>query len=160
VGRLDRAEPVEAVVKRVTAFLLLASACWSVGAAHAQHSTTIKDLRKHFADCFQPPQPLNGSRLTFYFSLTSKGQIIGGGPKTVWFGLRANQSDRARLLANATTALLAECFPVSLNSEMARLIPGDVLFLQFEGTQQGTRVLLGPYGSHVPSDDGSYGRRW
>jgi hypothetical protein len=98
VGRLDRAEPVEAVVKRVTAFLLLASACWSVGAAHAQRSTSIKDLRKHFADCFQPPQPLNGSRLTFYFSLTSKGQIIGGGPKTVWFGLRANQSDRARLL--------------------------------------------------------------
>jgi hypothetical protein len=60
VGRLDRAEPVEAVVKRVTAFLLLASACWSVGAAHAQRSTSIKDLRKHFADCFQPPQPLSG----------------------------------------------------------------------------------------------------
>jgi hypothetical protein len=120
------------------------------GAAHAQRSTNVKDPRKHFADCFQPPQHLNGSRLTFYVSLTSKGQIIGGRPKTVWFGLQASQSDRARLLANATTALLADCFPVSLNSEMARLIPGDALFLQFAGTQHGTRVLLGPYGSHAP----------
>jgi hypothetical protein len=135
-------------------------ACSFVHEASAQRATNIRDLRKHFAECFVPARPLNGSRLTFYFSLTSDGRVIGGRPRTVWFGLQASERDRARMLESATNHLLTDCFPVSLNTQMARLIPGDVLFLQFQGTQQGVRVYLGPYGSHVLPDDWSYGRRW
>jgi hypothetical protein len=90
----------------------------------------LKRLQPHFAECFEPLS-LNGSRLTFYFSLASNGQIIGGQPRTVWFGLHASESDRQGLLAKASNSLVTNCFPVSLNREMARLIPGDVFYLQF-----------------------------
>lgn len=133
-----------------------------LAAAHsaaAQPAANIKDLRSHFASCFQSPRALNGSRLTFYFSLTSAGQIIGGQPRTVWYGLHASNNERQDLLSRAATSLTSACFPITLNRDMARLIPGDVLFLQFEGAPQGIRVYLGPYGSHVSPDDWFY-RRW
>jgi hypothetical protein len=133
--------------------------CATLTAASAQPAASVKDLRAHFADCFQPPRALNGSRLTFYFSLTNDGAIIGGQPRTVWFGLQASDNQRRQLLAQASSTLMSDCFPVSLNREMARLIPGDVLFLQFQDTQQGIRVYLGPYGSHVSPDEWTY-RRW
>ena len=119
----------------------------------------IVDLRSHFAHFFQPPRQLNGSRLTFHFSLTSNGYIIGGEPQTVWFGLQTNASERRAMLEQARNSLVSACFPVPLNAEMAGPIPGDVLFLQFEGGTSGTRVYLGSYGSHVSPDDLFY-RRW
>ena len=120
--------------------------------ADAQPARNLKDLEKHFAACFAAPREPHGSRLTFYFSLTKNGQIIGSRPRTVWFGLQASKNDRDRLLDKVTSALMTDCFPVSLNREMARLIPGDVLFLQFAASRVGTTVFLGPYGSHVPPD--------
>ena len=105
------------------------------------------------AACSEPPLSLNGSRLTFYFSLASNGRMIGGQPRTVWFGLHASESDRQRLFEKASNSLLANCFPVSLNREMARLIPGDVFYLQFAETERGISALLRPYGSHVSPDD-------
>ena len=131
----------------------------AIHAASAKPAASVKDLREHFADCFQPPRALNGSRLTFYFSLTADGQIIGTQPRTVWFGLQASDKDRRDLLARASNALVTGCFPVSLDGEMARLISGDVLFLQFQVTSQGIQVFLGPYGSHASPDNLTY-RRW
>jgi hypothetical protein len=129
--------------------------------ASAQPAANVKDLQNHFAACFEPPLSLNGSRLTFYFSLASNGRMIGGQPRTVWFGLHASESDRQRLFEKASNSLLANCFPVSLNREMARLIPGDVFYLQFAETERGISALLRPYGSHVSPDDLLYRRyRW
>jgi hypothetical protein len=121
--------------------------------ASAQPAANVRDLQNHFAECFQPPSSLNGSRLTFYFSVASNGQMIGGQPRTVWFGLRASQSDRQRLLEKASSSLVANCFPVLLNREMAGIIPGDVLYLQFAETKRRISALLRSYGSHVPPDD-------
>jgi hypothetical protein len=133
-----------------TVFVISTAACIS---ANAQPAATVKDLQNHFAECFDPPLPLNGTRLTFYFSFARNGNIIGGQPRTVWFGLHASQSDRQRLLTKASNSLLANCFPVSINRELASLIPGDVFYLQFAETARGISVLLRPYGSHVPPDD-------
>ena len=129
--------------------------------ASAQPAANVKDLQNHFAACFEPPLSLNGSRLTFYFSLASNGRMIGGQPRTVWFRLHASESDRQRLFEKASNSLLANCFPVPLNRDMAKLIPGDVFYLQFAETERGISALLRPYGSHVSPDDLLYRRyRW
>jgi hypothetical protein len=143
----------------VRALAYAAWTCATLSSPSAQPATNIKELRSHFAACFEPPRELDGSRLTFYFSLTTDAGIIGGQPRTVWFGLQASGKERRQLLARASSTLVSDCFPVSLNREMARLIPGDVLFLQFEGAEQATRVYLEPYGSHVSPDYWTY-RRW
>ena len=83
--------------------------CATLTAVSAQPATNIKDLRTHFADCFQPPRALNGSRLTFYFSLTNDGGIVGGQPRTVWFGLEASDDERRQLLARASNMLVSNC---------------------------------------------------
>ena len=92
----------------VWATVLVISTATCVSAS-AQPAANVKDLRNHFAECFDPPLSLNGSRLTFYFSLARDGHIIGGRPRTVWFGLHASQSDRQRLLTKASNSLLASC---------------------------------------------------
>jgi hypothetical protein len=119
----------------------------------------MHDLQQHFESCFQIPQDVSGSRLTFYFSLDSAGRIIGGQPRTVWFGLRGGLGERGRLIASANEALV-RCFPLALNSEMARTIPGKVYLLQFEIDQGGLEtVLFRPFGSHVaPEYFDEYGR--
>ena len=109
----------------------------------------MRDVQAHFAACFHPPQDAEGSRITFYFSLTRDGQVYGQ-PRIVWFRFKGSPENRKLLAADFPNAF-KRCLPVPLSEDMARTIPGKVYFLQFEVGAQGsksTRVALGPYGSH------------
>jgi hypothetical protein len=113
----------------------------------------MRDLQERFAACFQPPSNAEGTRITFYFSLDSNGDIVGGKPRTVAFGFNGSEDKRSRLDIQAEDAL-TKCWPLSLGAELARTIPGKVYFLQFQVDGQGrTQVLLRPFGSHGPADE-------
>ena len=124
------------------------------GRAQPGHpAETMRDLQERFAACFQPPSDAERTRITFYFSLDSNGDVIGGKPRTVAFGFNGSEDTRDRLASKAEDALM-QCWPLSLGADLARTIPGKVYFLQFQVDEQGrTQVLLRPFGSHVPADE-------
>jgi hypothetical protein len=114
--------------------------------AQEKPAASMHDLQTYFAACIQPPQEADGTRITFYFSLKSDGEIYGR-PRVVWLGFSGNKDDRKRLISGLR-ASFAQCLPLQLNAEMARTIPGKVYFLQFIIDAQGeTQVLLRPFGS-------------
>ncbi len=106
----------------------------------------MHDLQTYFAACFQPPQEADGTRITFYFSVKSDGEIFGR-PRLVWLGYGGSAEDRKHFLSGFRESF-AQCLPLRLNAEMARTIPGKVYFLQFiVDAQGGSQVLLRPFGS-------------
>jgi hypothetical protein len=70
----------------------------------------MRDLQERFAACFQPPLNAEGTRITFYFSLDSNGDIVGGKPRTVAFGFNGSEDKRSRLDIQAEDAL-TKCWP-------------------------------------------------
>jgi hypothetical protein len=117
----------------------------------------MRDVQAHFADCFQPPREADGSRITFYFSLTRTGQVYGR-PRIVWLGFNGSPENRSLFVTDFLKAFQG-CLPLSLNEEMARTIPGKVYFLQFKVPVSGsenTEVTLRPYGSHAPFGDPAF----
>ena len=53
------------------AFVASLTAASAVCAAVQEKSAaSMRDVQAHFAACFHPPQDAEGSRITFYFSLT------------------------------------------------------------------------------------------
>jgi hypothetical protein len=139
---------------RLAAALMMLIAAVMPGRAQPRHpAETMRDLQERFAACFQPPSNAEGTRITFYFSLDSNGDIVGRKPRTVAFGFNGSEDKRSRLDIQADDAL-TKCWPLSLGAELARTIPGKVYFLQFQVDGQGrTQVLLRPFGSHGPADE-------
>ena len=134
---------------------IIIAACTAVSAvcATAQEgpASNMPDVQAHFADCFRPPREADGSRITFYFSLTRTGQVYGR-PRIVWLGFNGSPENRSLFVTDFLKAFQG-CLPLSLNEEMARTIPGKVYFLQFKVPVSGsenTEVTLRPYGSHAP----------
>ena len=127
-------------------------------AAHAEQkpAATMHDLQDHFAACFQPPAGAGGTRITFYFSLKSDGQVFGR-LRTIWFGFKGSVADRKTSIARFDD-MFAACLPLSLSTDLARTIPGKVYYLQYEvgGSGKATEVLLRPYGSDIPEPDEFY----
>ena len=127
-------------------------------AAHADRkpAATMHDLQDHFAACFQPPPDAGGTRITFYFSLKSDGQVFGR-VRTIWFGFKGSADDR-RTSISRFDDMFAACLPLSLSTDLARTIPGKVYYLQYEvgGPGKGTEVLLRTYGSDIPEPDEFY----
>ncbi len=120
-------------------------------------AATMHDLQTYFGTCFQPPQEADGTRITFYFSLKSDGEIFGR-PRLVWLGYSGSVEDRKRLVFGFRESF-AQCLPLQLDAEMARTIPGKVYFLQYiVGAEGSAQVLLRPFGSmgdplvNVPDD--------
>lgn len=145
--------PRERNVRLPVALAMLILGAVPVQAQPAQPAETMRDLQDRFAACFQPPSQAEGTRLTFYFSLDSNGQIVGGKPRTVAFGFKGADDDRSRLDNEAEDAL-TKCWPLSLSADLAGTIAGKVYFLQFEVDAQGrTQVLFRPFGSHVPPEE-------
>ncbi|HEX3180225.1 MAG TPA: hypothetical protein VHR44_03005 [Beijerinckiaceae bacterium] len=91
----------------------------------------MRDLQERFAACFQPPSNAEGTRITFYFSLDSNGDIVGGKPRTVAFGFNGSEDKRSRLDIQAEDAL-TKCWP-------AFAIVGKVL--PFEGPVGARRLV-------------------
>ena len=144
-----------------TGLIMLIVALMPSQAQPAQPAETMRDLQDRFAGCFQPPSQAEGTRITFYLSLDSNGDITGGRPRTVAFSFNGSESSRNRLDTQVEDAL-SKCWPLPLSADLARTIPGKVYFLQFQVDAQGrAQVLFRPFGSHVPpdEDDVSYGRR-
>ena len=109
-------------------------------------AATMRELQDYFGTCFQPPQEADGTRITFYFSLKSDGDIFGR-PRVVWLGFSGSLEDRKRLISGFRKSF-SECLPLRLDAEMARTIPGKVYFLQYiVAAEGGGQVLLRPYGS-------------
>jgi hypothetical protein len=129
---------------------ILAAALIAIPAAAAgsqeKPAATMRELQTYFAACFRPPREADGTRITFYFSLKSDGEIYGQ-PRLVWLGYSGNPDDKKRLSAEFRDAF-QQCLPLRLNAEMARTIPGKVYFLQYNVSPQGTaQVMLRPFGS-------------
>jgi hypothetical protein len=147
-------------VRLPVTLVLLGVATMPTRAQPARPAETMRDLQSSFAACFHPPREADGTRLTFYFSLDSNGQMVGGKPRAVAFGFTGSEDDRNRLDTDAEDAL-TRCWPLSLSTDLASTIPGNVYFLQFQVDTQGkTQVLFRPFGSHVPPDeyDSAYSR--
>jgi hypothetical protein len=109
----------------------------------------MRDVEAHFAGCFRPPRDADGSRITFYFSLTRAGQVYGQ-PRIVWLGFNGSPESR-RLFVSDFLKAFNGCLPLALNEALARTIPGKVYFLQFIVRASGSEsaeVILRPYGSH------------
>lgn len=111
-------------------------------------AANLHDLRDHFAACFRPPTEAAGTRLTFYFSLNNKGQVIAQ-PRTTWLGFKGSDDEKLRRLAGFSTAF-TKCLPLPMSEQLAATIPGKVYFLQYIVADKGggSQVLLRPFGSH------------
>lgn len=124
-----------------------------VSTAHAAPSqekpaASMNDLRDHFSACFQPPPEAASSRVTFYFSLNTRGQVLGP-PRTTWIGFKGAEEEKTRRIADFKTGF-AKCLPLSMDETLAASIPGKVYFLQYivADTGRTSQVLLRPFGSH------------
>ena len=122
----------------------------AVGATGQERpASNMHDVQAHFADCFRLPHDADGSRITFYFSLTRAGQVYGQ-PRIVWLGFRGSPESR-RLFVTDFLKAFNGCLPLPLNEALARTIVGKVYFLQFIVRASGSEsneVILRPYGSH------------
>ena len=112
-------------------------------------ASNMREVQAHFADCFRPAQHADGSRITFYFSLTRAGQVYRQ-PRIVWLGFNGSPESR-RLFVSDLLKAFNGCLPLPLNEALARTIVGKVYFLQFIVRASGSEsneVILRPYGSH------------
>ena len=111
-------------------------------------AASVRDLRDYFAACFHPPSLAANTRVTFYFSLTRRGGVIGQ-PRTTLLGFTGAEPEKERDLSQFQAAF-DRCLPVSLDREMADTIPGEVYYLQYVVGPGGreAQVLFRPFGSH------------
>lgn len=97
----------------------------------------------------QLPQVIRGSRATFYFSMDYVGRIIGGQPRTVWFGIKGSQARQRCGYSRKREALAASRFA---EPRIGQDIPGKL------GVGSET-VLLQPFDSHgAPENFDQFGR--
>ena len=133
--------------------IVAAIAAVSAVCATAQErlASNMRDVQAYFADCFRPSHDADGLLITFYFSLTRRGQAYGQ-PRLALFGFNGSP-ERRRLFAADFLKAFNACLPIPINEELARTIPGKVYFLQFNvrapGSGSADAVILRPYGSHV-----------
>jgi len=113
-----------------------------------KQAASMRDLRTHFAACFQPPPEADTSQITFYFALKSDGEVFGQ-PRVTWPDSNVSTGDRKRLIS-ASLSAFEQCLPLRLSLGFASTIPGKVYFLQFTIGAAGAKdmtVMLRPYGS-------------
>jgi hypothetical protein len=117
-------------------------------AAEEKAAAKMRDVEAHFKDCLQPFHEADGSQITVYFSVRRNGQIYGR-PRAVWFGPNPSDQDKKTILSDFVQAF-ESCTPLQLEHRLAEAIPGKVYYLQFKGGQDGSDVIVRPYGSEGP----------
>jgi hypothetical protein len=110
---------------------------------------TMRDVQAYFKECLQPFHEADGAQINIYFSVRRDGRIYGR-PRVVWFSPRdENADDRHAILGDFLRSFEA-CTPLQLSPLMAESIPGKVYYLQFNGSADGAKVIVRPFGSEGP----------
>jgi hypothetical protein len=109
----------------------------------------MRDVAAYLKDCLQPFHKADGAQINVYFSVRRDGRIYGR-PRVVWFGSKNENTDERRMILGDFLHSFEACTPLQLSPNLAESIPGKVYYLQFNGSTEGAKVLVRPFGSEGP----------